>query len=218
MARTFALDQNAAREANSGGKRIQETGKYSGVIVAAFYEKNQKGTESMNIMFKADNGQESGPLSIYTYNGSGEALSGYKLVNAIMTCCRVKTLTVKQMPVALYDYDSQSVVTKPKECYPELSGKRIGLVLQQEEYQKTRGAGGIGERMVIAAPFEAGTELMAGEILDKKAHPEQLGSFMSYIAKSPVRKLKQNSNSHDAAYDFQAPPAGDFDDDIPWDN
>jgi hypothetical protein len=138
MARAFNLDTNAARESNVGGKRIQETGKYIGTLVAAFYEQNQNGTESMNLMFKSDSGQEAGPLSIYTHNGKGEALAGYKLVNALMTCCRVKSLSAKQMPVALYDYDANAVVTKQKECYTELMGKRIGLVLQLEEYEKQR--------------------------------------------------------------------------------
>jgi hypothetical protein len=216
MARAFNLDPNAAREASVGGKRIQETGKYVGTIVAAFYERNDRGTESMNLMFKTDSGQEAGPLSIYTHNGNGEALAGYKLVNALMTCCKVKSLSAKQMPVALYDYDSQAVVTKQKECYSELTGKRVGFVLQMEEYEKQRGNGGIGERLIVVAPFEAGTDLMAGEILDKKNQPEQLVSLMKFMEKNPVKKLKNKpaSNGYQASQDFQAPPYSD--DDIPW--
>lgn len=215
MARQFSLDTQAAKEANSGGKRITETGKYQGQIVVAFYECNQNGTESLNIMFRADNGQEAGPLNIYTHNGKGEALAGYKTANAIMTCCRVKALTPVSAPVQLYDFDSRSMVSKQKEIYKELTGKPIGLVLQQEEYEKRDGT--IGERMVIAAPFEAGTELMAGEILDQKKEPDQLGKYMDYIAKSPVRKLKAKSGG--TAAPASSAPAGnydDFDDDIPF--
>lgn len=191
MARQFNLDTKAAKEANSGGKRITETGKYTGVIAVAFYEQNDRGTESLNIMFKADNGQEAGPLPIYTHNGNGEPLAGYKLANAIMTCCRVKALTPVLAPVELYDFTQGAVVTKQKEIYRELTGKPIGLVLQAEEYEKRDGT--IGERMVIAAPFEAGTELMAAEILEKKETPEQLAKFMEYIFRNPVRKLKSRS-------------------------
>jgi len=216
MARNFALDPKAAREANTGGKRITESGKYVGTIIAAFYESNQNGTESMNIMFKADSGQEAGPLTIYTHNGRGEALAGYKLVNALMTCCKVKGLTAKQMPVALYDYDAQAVVTKQKECYQELMGKRVGLFLQAEEYEKQR-TSGVGERMIIFAPFEPSTALMAAEILDKKTQPELIHNVSAFLEKNPIRKLRKSTqnSSYQAASDFQAPPHTD--DDIPWD-
>lgn len=206
-ARNYALDPNAAREANTGGKRIQETGKYIGNIVAGFYECNQNGTESLNIMFRSDQGQEAGPLTIYTHNGAGEALAGYKLVNAIMTCCKVKSLTPRALPVQLYDHDQQAVVTKTKECYTELMGKRIGFVLQQEEYEKQRSEG-TGTRMVIFAPFEAESERMAAEVLDKKAEPEQLGHVMAWIAKNPIRfqKKKAATSANQASQDFQSPP------------
>jgi hypothetical protein len=213
MARQFNLDVQAARESNTGGKRITETGKYKGCIVAAFYEKNDKGTESLNIMFKSDAGQESGPLNIYTHNGQGVALAGYKLANAIMTCCRVKTLTAVSAPVQLYDFASQSTVTKTKEIYKELTGKPVGFVLQQEEYQKQDAS--ISERMIIAAPFEAQTELMAGEILDKHERPEQLGRFISYISKNPIRRLRKQQQPS-ASYAAQAPLSDDFDQDIPF--
>lgn len=217
MSRAFNLDTAAAREANAGGKRITTTGKYVGTILAAFYEQNDKGTESVSFMFEADNKQEAGPLTIYTHNGTGEALGGYKLVNAIMTCCQLKSITTKQLPVKFYDYDAKATVEKTKEVYVEFSGKRVGFVLQEEEYQKTRGDGGIGTRIVIAAPFSAESELMAAEILDRKTTPEALGRYMDYIAKSPVRKLRnsrpasQQSSQAIAAYNAYAA----LDDDIP---
>lgn len=219
MSRNFALDAGAAREANVGGKRITETGKYIGTIVVAFHECNDKGTESVNILFKSDQGQEAGPLNIYTHNGSGEELPGYKLVNAIMTCCKVKALTAKTQQIELYDFNSSSMVKKPKDVYQELSGKRIGFVLQQEEYEKQRSAG-VGVRLIISAPFEADTELMAIEILDKKQQPEQLGRLMEYIAKNPVRKLRNQrpGAATGGSYGSAPPPAAfdDFDDDIPF--
>jgi hypothetical protein len=188
-----------------------------GTVTAAFYEKNPKGTESVNVMFIADNGQEVGPLNLYTHNGSGAPLAGYKQLNALMTCAKVKALNWKEEPVELYDFDQQGMVTKQKECAIELKGKKIGLVLQQEEYQKQNGD--IGERMIIAAPFEFGTELMAAEILSKQNKAAALGGFMAFIAKNPVRKLRnQPSQSQSPSHQGGAgnePPA-DWDD-IPFD-
>lgn len=213
MARSYALDTQAAKEANTGGKRINETGKYLGTITAAFYEQNQKGTESVNIMFAAHNGQEVGPLNLYTHNGNGEALAGYKMLNALMTCAKVKVLSWKKEDIDLYDFDEQRVVTKQKECCVELKGKKIGLVLQQEEYLK--GNGDVGERMVIAAPFEFNTELMAAEILAKQSQPAALGHFMAFIAKNPVRKLRNQPNRSQSTGHDQIPD--DRFDDIPFD-
>lgn len=212
MARSYSLNTEAAKEANNGGRRINETGKYAGKIVAAFYEKNQKGTESVNIMFASDSGQECGPLNLYTHNSSGEELAGYKMLNALMACAKVKALTWQNTPIDLYDYDEKEVVTKTKECAVELKGKRIGLVLQQEEYQKSNGD--IGQRMVIAAPFEADTELMAIEILSRIKKPQALGNYMSFIAKNPVRRLKNNQQSQPAPTQSDAPDP--YDDDIPF--
>lgn len=213
MARSYALDTQAAKEANTGGKRITETGKYIGTITAAFYEKNQKGTESVNIMFVSENGQECGPLNLYTHNGDGKELAGYKALNALMTCCRVKALNFQMEAIDLYDYDEQKVLSKQKECAVELKGKKVGLVLQQEEYRK--GSGEVGERMIIAAPFEASTELMAVEILSGVKGPQALGSYMVFIGKNPVRKLRDGQPSHAAP---QGAPNGadQFDDDIPF--
>lgn len=210
MARAFQLDTSAAREANTGGKRITETGKYIGTIVAAFYEKNQNGTESVNFMFESDQKQEAGPLVLYTHNSAGEPLHGLKALNAVMVCVRQKALTVKPGAVQLYDYDSGAVVTKQKETYAELTGKKIGFVLQKEEYHNAQGE--LRYRLLISAPFEATTELMANEILDKSTEPKALAKYMEYIMANPVRKAKQQrASAQSSAQNFQAPPS-DFDD------
>lgn len=215
MARDYRLDTQAAKDANTGGKRITETGKYAGTITAAFYEQNQRGTESVNIMFAADNGQEVGPLALYTHNGAGEPLAGYKMLNALMTCCKVKGLSWNKEPLELYDFDEQKVVTKQKEIAVELKGKKVGLVLQKEVYNKQ--SGGQGERMLIAAPFEAGTELMAVEILGGQKEPAALGGMMAYIAKNPIKYAKGAGQQAQPAQHTYAPPADDFyDDSVPF--
>jgi hypothetical protein len=216
MARVYNLDTQAAKDANTGGKRITETGKYMGTVTAAFYEKNPKGTESVNLMFIADNGQEVGPLNLYTHNSSGETLAGYKQLNALMTCAKVKVLNWKQEAIELYDYDQKVMVSKQKECAIELKGKKLGLVLQQEEYLKQNGE--VGERIIIAAPFEYGTELMAAEILSKQTKASSLGGFMAFIAKNPVRKLR-NQPAQSTSYQsgpMTEEPHYEFDD-IPFD-
>lgn len=209
MGREYTLDTEAAKQANTGGKRITESGAYAGKLKAAFYEKNPKGTESVNLMFEADNGQEIGPLSIYTHNGDGVELPGYNAFNALLTCLRARSVSTTKGKVELYDYDSKAVVTKDKEVYPELSGKPVGLFLRQEEYQKQNGE--IGERMTVAGAFEASTKLMANEILAKKTEATNYGQMEAWLAKDPVKRLKGRSGGNG-----NAPPAhhADFNDDL----
>lgn len=213
MARSYTLDTEAAKRSNTGGKRIDTAGAYPGQIRIAFYDKNDRGTESVQLMFESDGGQEIGPLPLYTHKGDGTPLPGFDAFNAILTCARVRELKSARGEVELYDFNEQKPVTKQKEVYPALSGKRIGLFLRQEEYQKQSGE--IGERMVIAAPFDPDTRLMAVEILNKQTEANSYEKVLAWIEKNPVKAMKGARRQPD-----NMPPtysANDFnDDDIPF--
>lgn len=188
MAREYQLDTDAAKEANSGGKRITESGPYTGKLRAAFYEQNEKGTESVNFVFEANTGQEVGPLALYTHNGDGKELPGYNVFNALLTCMRVKQVKAVRGKVELYDFDSQSVVSKDKEIYPDLTGKAVGLVLRREEYVNRNGE--TKERMTLFAPFESATNLMADEILGRQTESKSLPRIVEWLAREPVKHVK----------------------------
>lgn len=212
MAREYTLDADAAKQANTGGQRISETGPYVGKIKAAFYEKNPKGTESVNLMFVADDGREIGPLAMYTHNSNGEELPGYNAFNALMTCLKLRKLAARPGSVDLYDYDSKQVVTKQKDLYAEISGKAIGLFLRREEYEKQSGE--TGERMVIAGSFDPATRLMANEILAQKTEAHNYDNMLSWLDREPVKKLR---NRREPSGNASQPIGSDFaDDDIPF--
>ncbi len=219
MSRNFNIDTNAAKEASSGGKRITEAGSYVGKFRAAFYEQNEKGTESVNFMFVADNGQEAGPLTLYTHNSSGEELPSYKTFNAILACMKQRTAEAKPAKVKLWDYDSKSEVEKTKDSYAALIGPKVGLLLQGEEYQKRDGE--IKVRMVIAAPFDPSTRMLADEILNKATEPKGLDRYLAYIGNTPVKKLRGAKPSTNGASgggngSGGSKPVDDFDDSIPF--
>jgi hypothetical protein len=187
MTREYTLDTQAAKDANSGSKRIKDAGKYVGKFTAAWYEQNDKGTESVHFLFESNEGQEAGPLALYTHNSKGEALPSYKMLNAIMTCLKVRGIKTVQGKIELYDFNAGGMVTKDKPTYPELSNKPIGLVLQREEYQKQDGS--IGERMIIAGPFDPATSKMAAEILNN-TEAKALDNVLRYIEANPVKALR----------------------------
>lgn len=211
MSRDFDLDPTAAKDANSGGKRITEPGAYTGTIRAAWYEKNDKGTESVHLMFAADNGQEAGPLALYTHNGHGEPLPSYKTLNAIMACMKLRKLACKPGRVKLWDYDAKAEVDKQKDLYPELTGPKIGLVLQGEEYENRDHE--IKTRLLIAAAFEPSTRLMADEILSKATEPKALDRFLTWFESN---KLKGQKPQRQATPSASSASGYDPDSEIPF--
>jgi hypothetical protein len=214
MARDYTLNTEAAMQANTGGKRITEPGIYSGKLTAAFYEKNDKGTESVSLMFQSDAGQEIGPLPIYTHNGNGEELPGFNTLNAMMTCMRVRGLSSKSGNVELYDFDQQKTVTKKKDVYPDLIGKPVGLLLRGEEYTNRNNE--VKVRMVVAGSYEPSTRLMAGEILAKKTEAHDLDKNAAWLESNPVKRLKGSRPQSSGGSQVTSGAADFADDDIPF--
>lgn len=213
MAREYALDTQAAKDANSGGKRIKESGKYVGTFKAAWYEQNDKGTESVHFLLESNDGQEAGPLALYTHNGKGETLPSFKTFNAILTCLKLRNVRAKPGKVELYDYSSGGMVQKEKEMYPDMAGKPIGLVMQREEYEKQDGS--IGERMIIVGPFDPASGRMAAEVLDNKP-ATSLDGLMKWVEANPVKKLRGARHQQGASASHQQPASSFDDDDIPF--
>lgn len=212
-ARNFELDQTAAKEANTGGKRITDHGSYVGTFTAAWYEVNDKGTESVQFIFTSSEGQEAGPLALYTHNGKGDELPSYKMLNAIMACMKLNRITTKEGSVKLYDFDTKQEITKQKDTYPEMVGKQIGLVLTSEEYRTN--SGDLKTRLNIGAPFEAATNRMADEVLNKSDSPVALKKYTDYLTNKDkwVKRMAPESNS--APYDGHPRHDDPFGDDIP---
>ena len=235
-ARSFNLDTEAAKQANSGGKRITESGKYIGTIKSAWHETYPSGAEAVLLKFDSDQGQEAGPLMLFTHGKDGNTLSGYNTVQALMTCVKARSLTPRPGQVELYDFDQQKEVMKQKDTYPELTGKRVGLLLREEHvtdqqgYPKTRDDGSIKTRMILFAPFCAETERTAAEVLEKVQQGSQLERMVQWLAENPVKAAKKAPMSHDprqqspqqgqaAQGSYQNPPASaydDLDDEIPF--
>lgn len=215
MSRNYDLNPTAAKEANSGGKRIADAGCYVGHFRAAWYEKNDKGTESVNLIFVNDAGQEAGPLSLYTHNGDGKELPSYKMLNAVMACMKQRKLTTQRGRVKLWDSASNSEVEKDKDCYPMLVGPRVGLLLTAEEYENRDGD--LKQRLVIGAPFEHDTRRMADEVLTQATDATALKKFADWLTKTD-RWLKPFKPGRDTTTaPSSSSSSDDFDDDsIPF--
>lgn len=197
--RTYALDVNAARQANVNNY-IEQTGKYIGTFARAEAVTSKQNSEGVEFTFKSRDHQTADYLTLWTHNAKGEPLYGLKVLNAIMTCMRLRGLEAKSGVITKTDG-----TTRQGEIFPELMDKPIGVLLQREAYEKNDGSEGY--KFNIFAAFEAGTELTASEILDKKQTPERLGSIVATLRDRPMQKTKTTGGHRGAG--GQAPVGDD---------
>ena len=222
----YQLDQNAAREADSIGSYLTESGKYIGTFTRAekLVSKN-KGTHGIGFTFESA-GQTT-RFDVWTMNAQNEHLGGYKAVNAIMACMSLRGIKPAPGQVERYNWDTQQKETVQAEVFPELVGKPVGLVLQKTEYEKMRDGHKTGEtgwRLELLAPFRAADEFTAGEILDRKTKPEKLASIITTLADRPL-KARPAAQRNENGNGNGGPPSGHpaassgfdgMDDDIPF--
>ena len=205
----YNLDTEAAKQADTGGGRISETGKYVGVFTKAKKVLSKKGTQGIEFSFASTGGQTADYLSVWTMNADGEQIYGFKQLMAIMTCLKVRGIDSSMATVEEYDKDSNGMVSRQVEVYKTLQDKPIGILLQMEEYEKKDGS--VGTKPSFAGFFDAQTEQVATEILDK-SDAKILEKLVGQL--TPVRKLKSNLSK--PAPSSYSTPNKFQDDDIPF--
>lgn len=185
MARSYNLNTQAAKKAEQIGGRIDTTGQYVGTFLRAEAVQSSKGTDGIEFSFRADTGASADYLQLWTYNSNGEELRGAQMLQAVMTCLRVKTLAAKTATVEKYDRDAGAKVPVQADVYPDLMNKPIGLLLQMEEYE---GKDGTRKwRPVIWGAFDPATGMTPSEILDKSTKATRLADLLPRLADKPMK-------------------------------
>lgn len=217
---SFNLDTASAKKADSEGSRISQTGKYVGKIIRFEFVQSKKGTQGVEIFFEDDDKNEAN-MTLWTFSADGTPIFGRDKVNALMACTLTKTLTPTEAQVEKYDYDLKAKIVQPVTMAPELVNKRVGFLIQMEEY--INDAGEVKSKPTLVSSFQADTGLMAKEILDRKTSPEQLEKAYARLMKNGDKKVKQEQQSYGGGYgDNQSAPSGaggatsDLDDDLPF--
>lgn len=214
----LSLNANEARKADNFSTVLRESGKYIGVITRAEKLLSRNNVEGVGFSFKTDDGASASFLDVYTVKPNGEKLRGYNVVQAILCCTRLKTVSDGQITFERWDSDERKMVQATAPGYPELMGKRIGLVLQRE-IGTNDNTGNDTDRLNIFAVFEASTGLMASEILDQKTKPEKLENIVRMVMANPVRDTRKRGAGASRQSDHPNAPGNDappFDDSIPF--
>ena len=149
----FTYSQESALSAGQSGF-INESGAYVFTISEAKYVANPSGSKSLEFSVETDDGRKANYLNIYTVKRDGTPNThGVNMINAIMGCTGVNQLTM-----AMKDVNTQIA--------PELTGKRIGLVLQKT--LKTKDNGQETYSFDIRIPFVALTKQTLQEKVEAK--------------------------------------------------
>ncbi|MEX3614556.1 MAG: hypothetical protein VB141_12585 [Burkholderia gladioli] len=178
----YALDTNAARQADERSGRISEIGKYIGTFSRAEDITSAKGTRGIDFTFET-NDRLSANFSLWTLNKASESLFGFKQLQALMACLRARNIEPSRAVVKKWDRDTSSVIEVEADVFKDLMSKKIGILFETEDYLKNDGS--IGTKVVPAAFFDPTTELMASEILDRKVQPVQLAKVVQSLRHRP---------------------------------
>jgi hypothetical protein len=202
-AKTYDLNSDAAREADSSFVKIDKTGAYTGAFTLAMEITARSGATGVSFNFATDSGEQAQYLSLYTANAKGQPIFGEKQLYALMTCLNQRSIQPQTQQIELYDFDSRSEVLKSVAVYPTLMHTPIGVVLQKEFYTDNQGQA--KDRLNLIRFFDPVTRQTASEILDKTE------------ARKIDAQLKTLKDKH-AAGSVLVAPSNDtpYDDDLPF--
>lgn len=177
----FTYNQDQAVKAGQANY-IAETGAYIGKIILAKWVTSQGGAKALELSFEDENGLKSDYLSIWYTKKDGEPLqSGNNMIQAIMGCTGVKNLTSSP-------YNDSLVA-------PELTDKRIGLMLQKVLRLKQDGSETHGFQ--ILCPFSANSRKTLAEHVANK--PAERIDWLIAHTKDKDERAKQNTQQGYAA-------------------
>lgn len=207
----YALDTTAAKAAENTGNRIAEKGKYKGKFTRAQHIVSEsKGTLGIEFDFVTETGQKA-RFAIYTQKSDGTKVYGFKLLSAVMACMSLRGVAEPQIKRArVWDFDLNREVDVDVPQFAELLDKPIGLLFSMEEYAAGKW------RPNMAGAFQASTELVASEILDRKTQPQQLAKMVQSLRDKPMRAGGGGGGSIEDGNRAAAAAGADHDDDIPF--
>jgi hypothetical protein len=206
----YALNPQAARQADERFGRIDQPGAYIGSFLRAEDVTSKNGARGIDFDFETAD-KQAAQFTIWTFDRQGKEIpSSMKLVSALLTCLGIRNIEPQLVTVKKWNRDVGARQEMQVEGFPALMSKPIGVMFDTEDYPKNDGTTGI--RVLLAGCFRAADNLMAGEILDKKVVAAQADKFVATLRHRAARQAQGQQRA-------AAPVAGGFDsmsDDIPF--
>jgi hypothetical protein len=191
----YNLDQNAAKQADNINARIEQKGRYLGMITRAESIKSEKGTQGVDLSFKSDNGESADYLTLWTHNKDGKQLMGFNMLMAIMTCLRVKSLNAEAGEIEKYIQETKKREKVSANLYKELMNKPITLLMYMEEYAKN--AGGTAWKPVIFSVCDK-DGFTASEIFAKNTTANTVEKMVAALKDRPLKTATTTAPRQDS--------------------
>lgn len=193
MGMNYDYDEEAAGHADDFVNRIDQSGSYIGQFIQASALVTKNGGHGIHFEFEVTGGTTVG-FDIYTQAADGTKWGGYNQLQAIQTILGIKGLHSKAGKVQGWVDGKRGEVDG--EYFPDLLNKRIGVVLQREDY--TNNSGKDSYRMLLQGQFHAETRLTASEIRERKTEPKKLEKMMRGLKNKDSRMKKDVEPSQPA--------------------
>jgi len=189
----FNLNKEQAKSYDQRGGFITEAGKYTGVIESAVWYKTEKNGGSKNVIlnFANDSNQKARFFVNVMYHGNEKNESGIKLMNALLACVGLQSSgDPSDVELVEYDYETKSDKKVTRQCFKNLHGKKIGIVVQMvhEDGREYPSA-------TIYSLFNAENELTASEIVNGDVEPKMLSKVLAYISEKPLNDKRKNKST-----------------------
>ena len=208
----LTLNPNSAKQADAISSAIKESGKYIGVITRAEALTSKNGNPGIGLSFKSVSGETADYLDLYLGETDGKPWQGSNTANAILACLKVKQAAIGKIKFEKWNTETKVRELTETDGYPDLQGKKIGLLLQKE---LTTYQGATKEKLNIFGVFNADTGFTASEILTSATKAEKLEKMVHVLMAKPVKDSRtalhpaQNAINNEHA-------SSEFDESIPF--
>jgi len=183
----YEFDESSAVKADEA--RLDTSGAYVCKIVEAqAIVSQEKGTHG--VLFKVTSeGNGDAEFTLYTKKADGKPIFGYNQLQAILMLTGVRNLRGAKGLVSKWDNEIGERVEVEGTVFPDLAGKKVGLVFQKEMY--TSNSGKDSFRMNMVGSFHYETRLTCSELKERKVKPEKLEKQLSRLQDKDSRKTPE---------------------------
>lgn len=217
MIPTYTARSERLRAADFGSQYLDESGAFVVTIEAARAVQSSKGGWGVELHFAAEDGRRPrfAPC-LWTLSPAGERYFGHDLLDALLYCAGFAeghSLRSGKVRYRRFDREIGEEVQALGEGYPELAGRKVGLVLQRELY--TTKTGKEGSRLSIVGAFDPVTRQTASE--KKEGLAAQM--LASRLARLKDKDSRDSRLLAEAAVSVTSAASGGLDDlaeDVPF--